>query len=179
MSLCGRKETPMAPGERCFALGPRRAVPPHRHLGLCPEQRPSSPVFVGGCFGQITAGVHWCCWEPSPDVHGRPAAELAVGSLSLVGWPSGHHHPACPPARSGHPGLPQGTPAYNSAATCSEGSSDALCPDLYTVIVPVTPPCDQGHNSLSLPYEDLNNACFKGCIDGTMYSGCLAARRDN
>lgn len=149
---------------------------PSPQLSLPSEQWPSSPLFVGGCFGQITAGVHCCFWEPSPDVHGRPAAELAVRSLSLVGWPSDHHHPACPPACSSHPGLPQGTWAYNSASGCSEGSSDGLCPDLYTAIVPVTESCDQGHNSLGLSYEALNNAFFKG---GAMYSGCLAARRDN
>lgn len=133
----------------------------------------------GRVLAQIPAGVHCCCWQSSPDVHGRPATELAVGSLSLVGWPSGHHHPACPPACSSHLGLPQGILPYRSAAACSEGSSGALCPDLYTIIVPVTPPCDQGHDSLGLPYKDLNNACFKECVGDVMYSGHLAARRDD
>lgn len=91
--------------------------------------------------------------------------------------PCEHQHPACPPDCSGHTGLPQGTQADNSA--CSDGSSGALCPHLYTIIFPVTPLCDQGHDSLGLPYKVLNNACFKGCIGGVRYSGHLATKTEN
>lgn len=142
-----------------------RAVTVFRVCGVCfvPDHSGSSLLLLGA-FSRCSQQV---------------CNRAGSGIFVLVGWDSGRHHPACPPAHSSHPGLPRGTLDYHSAAACSEGSSGALCPSLYTVIVPVMPPCDQGRDSLGLLYKDLNNACFKGCIDGMMYSGHLGARKDD
>lgn len=99
-----------------------------------------SCVWNWVCFGQITAGVH-CSFSG----HGRPAAELAVGSFSHVDWPSGHHHPTCPLAHSFHPGLPQRTQAYNSPTAiraalmlCAQVSTPSLSQWQHTVIKATT-----------------------------------------
>lgn len=170
--LWKKRKTSTAQCERCFVPGHCSTVTSHHFLSLCPEQQPSSPMFEW-------CGVHCYCWDTSPGVHSKPSADLEVVSLSLVGWPNGHHHHACLPAHSGYPGVPQETQAYNGAAACSEGSSDDLCPDLYTIVFSVTPPGDQGHSSLDVSDGDLNGAYFMGSIGSAMCSGCFAARRDD
>jgi len=58
-------------------------------------------------------------------------------------------------------------------------AAPVLCAQISTLSLPVTPSSDQGHTSLGLPYKDLNNTCFKACVGGVMFSGHLAARRDD
>lgn len=73
MSLCGRRQSPMTRGGRWFALGHRCAIVP------CLVPRAVTNFsHVWGCCVPTTAGVHCCCREPSPDVHGTLAAEVAV-----------------------------------------------------------------------------------------------------
>lgn len=123
MSLCGRRPSPITQGGRWFALGHHCAIVPGLVL-----RAPINFSHVWGCFVPATAGLHCCCYEAYPDVHGTLAAEVAVWSLSLISWPRGHCPSAWPPACSRHPGLPQGTQDHSIAAACS---SDVLCPSLH------------------------------------------------